>query len=108
MHPDDGMILMQGAAPDMTQEDFDKRGNTAPETGYTVREIEIPMETEMDVEYFSRRIYVFLKCGDHYGKAEIWPVRISVDQKEKTFTSAWTSIGISINRTPGDRNVTAW
>lgn len=106
--PDDGMILMQGSSPGMTQEDFDKRGNTAPETGYTVREIEIPMETEMDVEYFSRRIYVFLKCGDHYGKAEIWPVRISVDDKEKTVTSAGTSIGISINRTPGDRNVTAW
>ena len=106
--PDDGMILMQGSSPGMTQEDFDKRGNTAPETGYTVREIEIPMETEMDVEYFSRRIYVFLKCGDHYGKAEIWPVRISVDDKEKTVTSAGTSIGISINRTSGDRNVTAW
>ena len=106
--PDDGMILMQGAAPGMTQEDFDFRGNTAPETGYTVREIEIPMETNRDVGYYARRIYVFLKCGGHYGKAEIWPVRISVDQKEKTFTSAWTSIGISINRTPGDRNVTAW
>ena len=106
--PDDGMILMQGASPGMTQEDFDKRGNTAPETGYTVREIEIPMETNRDVEYYARRIYVFLKCGDHYGKAEIWPVRISVDDKEKTVTSAGTSIGISINRTPGDRNVTAW
>ena len=98
--PDDGLILMQGSASDMTQKDFDIRSNTAPETGYTVREIEIPMETNRDVEYYARRIYVFLKCGDHYGKAEIWPIRINVDDKEKTVTAAGTSIGISINRTP--------
>lgn len=106
--PDDGLFLLQESSPDITQEDFDMRSNTAPETGYTVREIEIPMESEMDVEYFARRIYVFLKCGGHYGKAEIWPIRITVDDKEKTVTAAGTSIGISINRTPGDRNIPTW
>lgn len=109
--PDDGLILIResASASGMTQEDFDKRANAAPETGYTEREIEIPMEPRDDnMEYYFKKTYVFLKCGGHYGKAEIPYVKIRVDDKAKTVLSAGTSIGISLNRTPGDRNVTAW
>ena len=109
--PDDGLIQIResASASGMTQEDFDKRANTAPETGYTVREIEIPMEPRDDnMEYYFKKTYVFLKCGGHYGKAEIPYVKIRVDNRAKTVLSAGTSIGILLNRTPGDRNVTAW
>lgn len=109
--PDDGLIQIResASASGMTQEDFDKRANAAPETGYTQREIEIPMEPRDDnMEYYFKKTYVFLKCGGHYGKAEIPYVKIRVDNRAKTVLSAGTSIGILLNRTPGDRNVTAW
>ena len=101
--PGDGMILLNELDPDITEDKVYKKYNTAPETGYDRKEIAFAL-TDQWHELDKSTYFVYLKCGNHYGKARIRNLNIEI---HRTFESAKAFIALHINRVPGDRNLTS-
>ena len=103
-NPDDGLILLNEQDPGITGDTFKKKYNSAPESGYTKREIVIE---ETGTEENKKPLYLHIKCGKHYGKIKInSEISHAVDGKELLHSRAFVEIWL--NRVPGDRNLTSY
>ena len=102
--PDDGLILLNELDPDITGDKFYKKYNTAPETGYDRKEIAFALTDQWPAVEQST-FFVYLKCGNHYGKARIEDFDLSM--LPGNFKRARAFLSIHINRVPGDTNLTS-
>ena len=106
--PDDGMILIDELDPDVTHDRMKKIHTAAPETGYDQKEIVIELgEADATGHYpfESKRIYIFLKCGNHFGKAEIEQISLSLNRRDQKIEGVSTRLEILLNQKEGDRNL---
>ena len=101
--PDDGLILLNELDPDITEDKVCKKYNTAPETGYGRKELAFVL-TDQWHELDKSTFFVYLKCGNHYGKTKIHDLDLEI---HRTFESARAYVVLHINRVPGDRNLTS-
>ena len=101
---DDGLILINDLNPELTLEDFERKFNTAPEKGYK-KEIVIDLgERKSDGNFSFVQLYVYIKCGNYYGKAVLRPINVSTSRTSIDFIG--TKIEIYMNKKPGERNLT--
>ena len=106
--PDDGMILIDELDPDVTHDRMKKIHTAAPETGYGQKEIVIELgEADATGHYpfESKRIYIFLKCGNHFGKAGIEQISLSLNRRDQKIEGVSTRLEILLNQKEGDRNL---
>ena len=78
------------------------------ETGYDQKEIVIELgEADATGHYpfESKRIYIFLKCGNHFGKAEIEQISLSLNRRDQKIEGVSTRLEILLNQKEGDRNL---
>jgi hypothetical protein len=106
--PDDGMILINEMDPDVTHDRMRKIHTAAPGTGYDKKKIVIDLG-EVDATWHypfeSKRICIFLKCGNHFGKAEFEPVCLSLNRHDQKIEGISVRFEMILNQKEGDRNL---
>jgi outer membrane lipoprotein-sorting protein len=106
--PDDGLIVVNKDNLKIKPDQFKKEYTTAPEKGYDQKEIAINLE-EKDANgrylFESEIQYVFLKCGNHYGKAKIGSISVLRNNKEKKIYDIRMDLELIINKKESDRNL---
>lgn len=113
--PDDGFVPIDEPLPQVTKwvdpleaqrvTFWCRRYSFAPETGYR-KEIVIPMVRRTYQPWMPEtpfpNTFVYLHCGDYFGKAVFHPVRIELDGDEKSVSGAKTAFWIRFNIRPGN------
>ena len=116
--PDDGLMLIDELDPRVNPEMYGfaaadryrKIHTTAPETGYGLREIELEWDRKRPDGNIAenQQTFLFLKCGNHYGKAAINSPLDTNRSGKRELGHVRVKIELLLNRVPGDRNLTSY
>ena len=106
--PGDGFVAVDKVQPGFVRvSEYEKRYQTAPETGYK-KELVLDFgkkDADGKYQYESNYLFAFVKCGQHYGTIFFNPVSVDFG-RDRTLSRVRVRIeSLVLNRVEGDRNV---